>query len=471
MIERQVARKKVELKLKLASLDEEIKSWCDRSDKNNVFEKHNTQIRALQAHLKGWHAVIENRLATYNNQPPDLYLTNCANAEKIILSEHRIWDFFRSKLIQREEDSFLPYLRAADEFVWNCYQPILKIVYPDVIKSPAKQPPLVFFNGGISPFSLSRGKSFQPEQVAGEVLNINPDDYVTKLPIPVVGVPWDQVSHLPAVLVLGHEVGHIIEDDFGLEKDLKQMLKNALEQRKADATRTEAWNEWLGEIFADLYGCLAAGPAFAGALIDFIAKGKQTICSEAKIAPGWGRYPTDFLRVRLILKALELMGFDKNDAVVEYRELWNFYSSGMDQAYTDDVPVIVNALLESKHTVLGNKSIMEVFSFSEDQQKTVDEEVKQFTDTSLDTNVNITSKDIRVLFAALRRAFETNPDKYEESEYGEAVLTHIATRVIQKGVRAGEVKLDGAALNKKLQVYESGGADLVESLFAATENP
>src|SRR6185503_12095057 len=296
---------------------------------------------------------------------------------------------------------------------------------------------------------------FQPEQVAGEVLNINPDEYVTKLPIPVVGVPWDQVSHLPAVLVLGHEVGHIVEDDFRLEAELKQMLKNALEQRKADATRTEAWNEWLGEIFADLYGCLAAGPAFAGALIDFIAKGKQTICSEAKIAPGWGRYPTDFLRVRIILKALELMGFDETPAAVEYRDLWNLYSSGMEQAYTDDVPVIVSALLEGKHTVLGNKSIMEVFSFSKVQQEAVNTLVEKFSDTPLNTIVEIPSKDIRVLFAALRRAFETNPDKYEESEYGEAVLTHIANKVIQKGVRAGEDKLDGPALNKKLAVYES----------------
>ena len=471
MIERQVARKKVELKLKLASLQQELESWCDRTDKDEIFKKHNTQIRALQAHLKGWHDVIEKRLEKYNNQEPDRYLTNCANAEKIILSEHRIWDYFRSKLIQREEDSFLPYLRAADEFVWNCYQPILKIVYPDVISSPAKQPPLVFFNGGISPFSLSRGKSFQPEQVAGEVLNINPDDYITKLPIPVVGVPWDQVSHLPAVLVLGHEVGHIVEDDFGLEDELKLMLKSALDKRPPDETRAKAWNEWLGEIFADLYGCLAAGPAFAGALIDFIAKGKQTICSEAKIASDWGRYPTDFLRVRIVLKALELMGFDDTPAAVEYRELWNFYSSGMDQAYTDDVPVIVKELLEGKFTVLGDKSIMEVFSFNEKQQKAVDGLVEKFSNTPIDTNVEIPSKDIRVLFAALRRAFETDPDKYDESEYGEAVLKHIANNVIKKGVRAGETKLAGTKLDKKLKVYESGGADLVESLFAAAENP
>ena len=378
MIERQVARKKIELELKLASLQDELKSWCDRSEKEKLFEKHHTQVRALQAHLNGWHASITKRLAKYENAEPDVYLTNCANAEKLILTEHRIWDYFRSKLIQREEDSFLPYLRAADEFVWSCYQPVLKIVYPDIVSSPAKQPPLVFFNGGISPFSLARGKPFQPEPVAGEILNINPDDYVTKLPIPVVGVPWDQVTHLPAVLVLGHEVGHIVEADFGLKDGVERMLKHALEKRQADAARTQAWNEWRGEIFADLWGCLAGGPAFAGALIDFIAKGKQTICGEAKTAPDWSRYPTDFLRVRIVLKVLELMGFDNTPAMVEYRELWDLYSSSMVQAYTDDVPVIVEEVLQGEHVVLGNKSIMEVFTFTTDRQDDLDDLVENF---------------------------------------------------------------------------------------------
>lgn len=33
--------------------------------------------------------------------------------------------------------------------------------------------------------------------------------------------------------------------------------------------RRDAWREWQEGVFADLYGVLATGPAFAGALIDY----------------------------------------------------------------------------------------------------------------------------------------------------------------------------------------------------------
>lgn len=464
MIEQQVVRKKLELDRKLFSLQEELESWSSRSEEGGVLEKHHTQIRALQAHLHGWHISIQNKLKSYENLAADAYLTKCANVEKLILSEHRIWDYFRSKFIQRLEESFRLYLQAADEFVWKCYRPVLQRVYPDIVSSPAKQPPLVFFNGGVSPFSLSRGKSFQPEQVAGDVLNIDPDDYTMKLPISVVGVSWNEVNHLPAVLVLGHEVGHVVENDFALGEELKLLLTSALEKREAEE-RTKPWSEWLSEVFADLYGCLAGGPAFAGALLDFIGNGKERICCETKIGPDWGRYPTSFLRAEIVLKALELMGFAHTHAVKEYQQLWSDYSSSMDHAFTKDVSEIVPAILQGQLKVLGNASIMEVFSFTATEQAKVDQVVKEFCDTKFDENFKIPSTDVRVLFASLRRAFETDPHKYVERDYGEAVLDHIARKVIVKGVRSDEIKLKGSSLEKKLRVYETAGVRQLESIL------
>ena len=467
MIQQLAERKKAELELKVATLESELQCWYNRSEAGGLFEKHHTQIRALRAHLKGWHASIRARLDKYKGQAPDQYLNNSANADSLILSEHRIWDYFRSKFIQRQEDCFLPYLRAADEFAWECYRPVQEIVYPRADDAKRKEPPLVFFNGGVSPFSVSRGKLFQPEPVAGEVLNLDPEDYVTRLPIPVVGVPWDQISHLPAVLVIGHEVGHIVEDDFGLEEGLVAILKAALEKAKADETRTAAWNSWLGEIFADLYGCLAGGPAFAGTLIDFLAKGKDQICMEQQTAAQWEKYPTDFLRVEIILKALEVMNFEKE--VSDYRHLWANYSSSMPVAYTDDIKIIVPQLLETGHDVLGNKSIKQVLSFSEGRQQKVNEVIKEFSESKapFDTKVEIPSTDIRVLFAALRRAFEIDAYKYVTSGYGKAMLDHVQEKVIKKGTRgrAGEEVLEGKKLETKLNSYEQGGADLVESII------
>jgi hypothetical protein len=468
MIEQLAERKKVELELKVATLESELQGWFNRSEAGGRFEKHHTQIRALQAHLKGWHASIRKLLEKYKAEAPDLFLGHSGNAENLILSEHRIWDYFRSKFIQREEECFLPYLRAADEFAWACYQPVQQAVYPKPDDAKRKEPPLVFFNGGASPFSVSRGKSFQPEPVAGEPLSIDAEDYMTRLPIPVVGVPWDQISHLPAVLVIGHEVGHIVEDDFGLGNGLKEILNAALAEANADQSRVAAWNSWLGEIFADLYGCLAGGPAFAGTLIDFLAKAKLDICNEQRLEPQWGKYPTDVLRVRVVLRALEVMKFDKE--IDEYRNLWANYSSSMPAAFDEDLKIIVPRLLETAQDALGKKSIKDVLCFTEDHQKKVRKITDEFSANKppFDTAFNIPSTDIREIFAALRRAFEIDAVKYVESRYGNTVLEHIQEKVVKKGVRGreGEVVLEGKKLQTKLSSYEQTGAELLEAILA-----
>ncbi|MGH9905915.1 MAG: hypothetical protein ACRD8U_10095 [Pyrinomonadaceae bacterium] len=464
MIEKLAKRKQIELGLKIKTLEKELEAWFNRSAESGVLEKHHTQIRALQAHLNGWHVAIDDKLNSYKKQEADQYLRSCANAEILILSEQRIWDYFRSKLIQRHEDLFSSYLQAADEFAWACYRPIQELIYPDVEDAKRKEPPLVFLNGGASPFSVSRDRSFQAESVPGAVLNLTSQDQITKLPIPVVGVPWNQLSHLPEVLVIGHEVGHIVEDDFGLTVELKQILNAALTQARANK-RKKAWHSWLGEIFADLYGCLAAGPAFAGTLIDFLAKSKDSISSEEKVAAQLGEYPTDYLRVRIILKALELMKFKKE--IKDYQSLWANYSSMMAKGFTEDIDYIVPALLDGKLKGLRNKSIKQVFCFSDKQQENVERTLAELKKLKPDTAVEIPTTDIRVLFAALRLAYELDSEQYVANEYAKAALDHIKAKVIKKGVRSGEKRLDDKQLEKKLSAYESAGADFIKNIMSS----
>ena len=488
MLEQVKIRKKLEYEQKIKALENELESWSARSKSDAVFEKHHTQIRAVQAHLKGWHASIRKKLTDYEKTDADTYLSKCANAEKLILSEHRIWDYFRSKLIQRNERSFNLYLKAADEFAWSCYKPIQEIVHPDLTDSHRKEPPLVFFNGGVSPFSISRERSFQVELVAGENIPFNSQSDLMKLPIPVVGVPWDQISFLPEASVIGHEVGHLIEDDFLRDQDgesarLKQLLDEALSARDAQSRR-DAWQSWLGEIFADLYGCLATGTAYAGTLIDFLAKGSSQISKEQKNAPDWKRYPTDFLRVRIVLKALEVMrgvmkfetGADADRFEKEingYKAHWNLYTSNMPADFTDDIEVIVPTLLKGPHDNLKGASIVEAFCFSSTQSKkafeTVEEIIKFEPQRIVDekiipgTKAQIKSTDMRELFAAARIAYERYPNEYTEKDYGIIILNHIEERVIKKGVRAGEPQLSAGQLRKRMDSYEQAGAAMVEN--------
>ena len=453
-------RKKIEFEQKIASLDTEIDTWKTRSKEKGIYEKHHTQIRAVQAQMEGWNARVREKLDEYNTETEaDVFLSKCANAERLILSGHRIWDYFRSKFIQRSETSFNCYLQAADEFAWECYRPVQQIVYPHPSDAKRKEPPLIFFNGGASPFSLSHDRAFQPEVVAGETLSIDPKSIVNKLPIPVVGVPWQQISHLPEALVIGHEVGHIVEDDFGLTERLKELLSAAITEARADA-RKDAWESWLGEIFADLYGCLAGGAAFAGTLIDFLAKDDRRISTEVKTSADWGRYPTDYLRVKIVLKALEVIGFKAEAS--GYETLWKNHESKMPAEYPADIERIVPALLKGTHPKLGGKSVMEVFCFSAEQQKKVNETVDKFLTTPAGTNIKHFPTDIRVLFAALRTAFEKKPDEYKTKNYGDKVLAHIKDNVVIMGVRSGEIKVEGELLKNKLNALREAGADLID---------
>jgi hypothetical protein len=268
-------RKRQELHQKLTSLEAEFSYWLQQSEEKQPLEKHNSQIWAVTTILEQLQTRIRERLQSADTDEKVLKVGR--NAEQLILAVHRIWEYFRSKLVQRREARLEQYLKAADDFAWECYEPVLKEASTQ--GTLRKEPPLVFFNGGSSPSPVSRDRSFQPEDVPGEVLS-GPgfQDVLSSLPIPVVGVPWHQMVYLPEVLVIGHEVGHTVEDDFMLTEGLKMLLQGALDTGVTPAHH-EAWQSWLGEIFADLYSCLTAGPAFVGFLLDFLAGDPEQVCS------------------------------------------------------------------------------------------------------------------------------------------------------------------------------------------------
>lgn len=460
-------RKKREIWKKLGALSCEFDSWLKRSAEAGDFEKHHSQIRAIKAHLGQWHAAVRRLVRKNLRADAETFLQSIFNAEKLTLSEHRIWEYFRSKLIQREEADFRRYLAAADEFAWACYSPVQRHVYPDPTSASRKEPPLVFFNGGMSPFSASRGKEFKPEptQDPAEELGGKEIEALRKLPIPVIGVPWHQIRHLPEAVVIGHEVGHLVEDDFGLTERLKSLLKEALAE-SGGGERAGAWSSWLGEIFADIYGCLSAGPAFAGALIDYLAKDYGEISVERKTEKNWGLYPTIYLRGRILLESLRRLDFGEEAA--RYQKLWDGLSSRMPKGFDDDVPHIVSKLLNGKvllSTAPGTapSSVREVFTFSLDEWESVEQTLEE-----LRMRMKPTSKDIRVLFASARAAYEADPKKFNREDYAERILARIETGVIKQGTRRGEEPLSEDEVAKKLEAYERSALKTIDDILNAT---
>jgi hypothetical protein len=154
-------RKKIGLAQKLDALDVEFQEWVDCTS-TRAYEKHHTQVLAITGHLKGLRTATREIL----DDPNEDILSKARNVESLVLGIRRIWEFFRSKLVQRRDEQMHAFLQLADELAWACYKPVL-----DRTQALGKrQPPLVFLNGGLSPYALSRDQAFPAEEVTGEPL-------------------------------------------------------------------------------------------------------------------------------------------------------------------------------------------------------------------------------------------------------------------------------------------------------------
>jgi len=422
------SRKLRELNHKAHALDAELIEWQNRSDEvHDPFARHHSQIRRVIKLLAPLRAMIGERIDT--GATKNRTLANCRAAEQAMLALHRIWEFFRAKYAQRNEPLYKEFLDIADEFAWECYAPVRKHALSDPGDERFKEPPLVFFNGGLSPFAVARGRAFRVEDVPGEALS-GPllQSIISSLPVPVVGVPYFQVKHLPDALVIGHEVGHLIAEDFKLMEPLKSILG----QSGIDETHRVAWESWLSEIFADLYGCLCSGPAFVGSLIDFLLAERSRIVADTRNEGDWGAYPTDYLRVLFNLEALTLLDFDEERQAIE--ALWRAtYSEHAMTAYEQDIPRIVHALLNEPIPPLKNGSLKKIINFSRAQHNDALQTVAQASAKS-----EITSSEIRPLFAAIRLLFEQAPEEFASTF---PYLTKRINKVLTPQLRASEPPL------------------------------
>jgi hypothetical protein len=420
-------RKKFEISKKLESLAREFKHWRDKSEEFKPLQKHHTQIRRITYQLEGMHTAILAELKTVSNGENEDILSKARELEMDILEVHRIWEFFRSKLVLRSVDWFNPYLVAADEYAWSCYEAAQAKLKADNVGSILKQPPLVFFNGGSSPYTMPRNRRFEAEQVDDEdITNITAKAVLRALPVPVIGIPWFQVQHLPDALVIGHEVGHDVQEDFRLTPQIESLLDTGM--KKVPVDRRPAWKSWLREIFADVYGNLAGGPAFVESLMDFLATDRTATETDQRQADAWGDYPPDYLRVLINLCVLKIQGF-KDDRDRLLKELQSTYQKHAMAEFDDDIEDIVVALIKGPYPEFNNKPLNKVIEFTKADQ------TKALGDCALLLGGAFpTTDNIRVLFAAASLAFRKDPTKYDAKGVHARVLERVPL-IQNKGVR------------------------------------
>jgi hypothetical protein len=427
-----IARKRVELERKLCGLNDEFERWralCNPKSGRPEWLKHSSQIGTVTGRLAGFEGRIRARL----DQAGDVeYLSVAHEMSKMVLAVHRIWQFFLAKLDQRWDHGFMPYLQLADELAWQCYQPILPY-------SPRKEPPLVFLNGGRSPFTLTREKGFEAEFVPRELISDGElKQAQAKLPFPVIGVPWSQITFLPELAVIAHEVGHSVEVDLDLESTIGNIIGAALEDPCASKRRTE-WCAWGSELFADAWACLSLGPAFLGALIDFLAA--ETEAGEAADLSAVS-HPPPTLRVSLNAAFLRQLGYDDSTLGPMLAD-WagHFGFPAHLESYNGDARAISTRLFDSGIAAVGGGTLRSLVALTPAQYNQAAGLARRAIQ-----RIKLTSEiDFRVMVVAARIAYRSGPDAYyakrgkNDSSPAER-LEEGLKRLLKPELRAGETR-------------------------------
>ena len=420
-------RKRQEIASKRTALVDEFEYWQKASEAGAPFEKHNTQIRRIVARLTGL-------LPQAPSGDSGAFLKERRAVEERVLTAYSLWDFFRAKLVLRQEAWFGPHLRACDEFAWSCYAPLRDRLPVEQ----RREPPLVFLNGGWSPYAVPREQTYRTEKSAGGWLAKMPfQDAVDRLPLAMIGVPWYQASHLPDVLVIGHEMGHVVEWEFGWRAASTQATQAA----KIPAAHQPAWLHWRMEVFADLYGCLAGGEAFAGSLADFLAAPVEQTQNEEfnELDP----HPPAWLRIKLLAAALEAFGAAQ--AAVDLRSQWQdlYGTHSDDDKFGDDARPVIDALLAGPYPIAGNSKRL-------DQYLPPPANLRQTaTNIALSNAVGDPDEMLlrRKLFGAARILYADNPDVYVAAKYADDIVKRV-NGLIKPGVRGSAVPdLDSLARN------------------------
>jgi len=370
-----------ELDRRQKGLRTELKAWTERTQ-SDPLRRHLSQVARVSETLNGLLSVFEND-PKWKNPDDAAVMERGAAWEMLILTAYSAWDVFREKLALRLDHSFRDLLVGCDDLMWECYEPAMSFYSP----GKPKQPPLVYLSSTWSPVLRKRDSRFQDEvrvglDASGEALH-HPAclETIQKLPIPLLGLPWFQVAHLPGALLIGHEVGHAVEFDFQLTDVIKEALRNA--------RLTERY-EWIGcarEVFADLYGCLSLRKYGACAMLNI-----NVTSRDAAQDPGFGLYPPRALRIRLLVCALEHL--DLPDDAKYVRDLWEATYGALPESI--DVDKVVTAIYTS--------SALQLRSYLKPPAGNIERIARLAVDNHANLKLETNARD---LFCAARHIHET----------------------------------------------------------------
>ncbi|HXT15052.1 MAG TPA: hypothetical protein VN706_05450 [Gemmatimonadaceae bacterium] len=420
--------------IKLSSLRSEIGAWRAIAA-SDAFSIHRTQLEDVCQSLEVLYTRLAESLPASAGDDDTLDQADADRFDTQLLGAFRIWEFYRSKFALRLVEPLRTELAPFDELAWQAYQPARnRAVASGVVHHVARrEPPLVFTTPERSAFARPHGFGYEIDETgAGEDATALFDDILRTLPVPLIGVPHYQLAHLPHGIVVAHEAGHLVEDDFDLTGELQTGIADALRAAAAGSVdetleeRIAAWSiRWRSETFADVYAVLVGGPAYADVLLGMIDAEPSIVAEERqpdlhRAGSRWSTYPTRALRALVVCEAVRQLADSASEpagfaalADTAYGGWAARHPTHAMTAYERDVPHVVRALM---HTPLRafkqgaeRKPIVDVVSFTPQ----MDRRARRL---AVDANggIVINSNSVRTLFAAAVYAFSIDPDAFAQ---------------------------------------------------------
>ena len=259
-------------------------------------EQYATQLATLAEAWTGGLEEVAKLEGVAATDPTGEVYERCLRTERRVVFLRRYWEYFRSKWDQREEaEPRGGAVRSADEIVWSCW----KAAWDATGQEPGPAP-LPYLEAYWTPRAISRVKPPPDLKLLDEVLG----EALSRLPIPLIGLPPVCEVRPWWLVLLAHETGHHVQHDVGGGKLRTAFPELVARVAEAAGEDPETWIGRSDELFADAFGVLCCGPAAAWAIGELVESNDEAMLRDT---PG---YPAPAVRIAVMRAVLESAGVD-----------------------------------------------------------------------------------------------------------------------------------------------------------------
>ena len=345
-----------EMQRRVTLLPEEMQAWKASADANtDELGIHSSQFEALKIMLEGLQEKQEELLPQLSPAlPPGQFAEVYWRLVNQTAGINDLWSIFRHIIAQHQDKLLKPLLDAADLVAANCYLTCLQQArtWGLLEEEQFREPPLVYLEAEVSPATASRGMRVE---ALGFPLRHYRD---MRLPIPIVVLPFDHAGSLWLFCSLHHEVGHNLDQDLKLRRELKQLLTKRLQAENVPRERLAMWQQWAGEVLADAFGVLLGGAGFGHSLASLLL----VLAPLFTVLNPGDKHPHHHVRVYLVASMLRLCGVpgltEAADLIVRN---WDASQKpSWIEPYVKDSDIVAKVSLNQPLEPLGNRALREV---------------------------------------------------------------------------------------------------------------